>query len=76
MADAQDVTGCTALHRAVLSNDLLMCKLLVELGARADIEDLDGLNVVDVCLIHKKAPLTRYFRSLSIYCHLFAQKKD
>ena len=40
--DVQDVDGCTALHHAVIEMDDVVAKMLVEAGARTDLEDENG----------------------------------
>ncbi len=46
--DLQDADGCTALHHAVIEVDEVAAKMLVDAGARKDLEDENGRTPVEL----------------------------
>ena len=67
----QDKYGNTPLHIAVYSNDIEMCKLLINYKANPKIKNNDSLNPVDLCFTEKDKSLLNYFRSISTLNDMF-----
>lgn len=69
--NAADRFGNTALHLAVQYKQLDICRLLVEAGADASIQNEDRLTPVDIAIGERDNVMLDYLKTVTRYTDLF-----